>query len=76
MHLVKPANAEILGVDKHGQPLFGLVNQTPDAFHDALFHIIDTVKQNSLQGKAVVSHSRGKLRPVLLELTSINICPV
>lgn len=42
-----------------GNPEWTPVWETPDALHDAYFHIVDTVKERSLQGKAVISNSNG-----------------
>lgn len=59
LYLVKHVNAAYV-TDNAGNRYLQTVRTSPDAYHDALFHIVDFVKKNNLQGKAVVSHSWGK----------------
>lgn len=64
LYLIKMVNARLL--DPRNAP-FGrndvwVTNgATPDALHDAYFHIVQVVKDRGLQGRAVISHSYGEL---------------
>lgn len=50
LYLIKRSNmVQTMGLGRNVGPL-----EHPDSLHDALFHVVNVVRQNNLQGKAVV----------------------
>lgn len=57
LYLVKHENDAFVQHPATGQWMRDHIPNLLDAYRDALFHIIDVVRSNNLQGKAVVLHA-------------------